>query len=294
MGDGAAEDGAVGGEAVGGEAPDARLEVADGVATITLDRPDKLNAFTGSMGRLLGKAYAECDADDAVRAVVVTGAGDRAFCAGADLSPEVFRSAGGEAQGGGERAFSSSPVRPPAWEVRKPVIAAINGHAIGIGLTLAVQCDLRVVAAEAKLAFAHVQRGVLPDAHSHWTVPRAIGFARTLDLFLTGRQFRGTEAGEWGLATEVVPDAEAVRARAQEIARGIATHTAPLSVAASKALLWRSPTPDADEADRLETELHRVLMAHPDAREGPVAWMQKRDPEWSGSVSDEWPDGLLD
>lgn len=271
-----------------------RLDVVDGVATITLDRPDALNAFTGSMGRLLGEAYAACDADDAVRAVVVTGAGDRAFCAGADLSPEVFRSAEGEAQGAADREFSSSPVRPPAWEVRKPVIAAVNGHAIGIGLTLAMQCDLRVVAAEAKLAFAHVQRGVLPDAHSHWTVPRAIGFARTLDLFLTGRQFRGTDAGAWGLATEVEPDAAAVRARAHEIAQGIATHAAPLSVAASKALLWRSPPPDADEVDRLETELHRVLMAHPDAREGPVAWMQKRDPEWTGTLSETWPEDLLD
>ncbi|OWY61426.1 crotonase, partial [cyanobacterium TDX16] len=178
---------------------DARLEIADGVAVITLDRPEKLNAFTGEMGRIWGEAYAQCDADDTVRAVVVTGAG-RAFCAGADMSPEIFAAPSESSEPSG--AFTSSPVRPPAFEVRKPVIAAINGHAIGIGLTLAMQADIRLVANEAKLSFANVRRGVMPDALSHWTVPRAIGFARTAELFLTGRQLLGTEAVEWGIASQ--------------------------------------------------------------------------------------------
>ena len=130
------------------------VETVDGVAVITLNRPDRLNAFSGAMGAGLGRAYAACDADDGVRAAVVTGAG-RAFCAGADMEP------GGDTFAAPEGVdFTASPVQPPAWDVRKPVIAAINGHAVGIGLTLAMQCDVRLVASEAKLAFAHVRRGV--------------------------------------------------------------------------------------------------------------------------------------
>jgi enoyl-CoA hydratase/carnithine racemase len=277
---------------------DARLEIADGVAVITLDRPEKLNAFTGAMGRIWGEAYAQCDADDAVRAVVVTGAG-RAFCAGADMSPEIFAAptdaepdsdaAPPSGEGGG--AFTSSPVRPPAFEVRKPVIAAINGHAIGIGLTLAMQADIRLVANEAKLSFANVRRGVMPDAHSHWTVPRAIGFARTAELFLTGRQVLGSEAVEWGLASQALP-AEEVLPTALAMAQDIVVNVAPVSAAVVKRLLWRSPTPDAEQTDRLETELHRVLMGASDAREGAVAWLERREPQWQGNVDEDLPDWL--
>jgi len=216
------------------------VETADGVAVVTLNRPDKLNAFTGRMGEQLGRAYAACDADDAVRAVIVTGAG-RAFCAGADMEPggETFAAPTGD-------EFSASPVRPPAWDVRKPVLAAVNGHAIGIGLTLTMQCDLRFVAEDAKLGFVHVRRGVLPDAHAHWTVPRAVGFARAADLFLTGRTFSGREAAELGLANRALPAADVLEA-ALDVARDIAVHTAPLSVALSKRLLWASPALDREE-----------------------------------------------
>ena len=181
-----------------------------GVAVVTLNRPEKLNTFTGRMGAGLGQAYADCDADETVRAVVVTGAG-RAFCAGADLDPA------GETFGTPGEGFTASPVRPRAWEVRKPVIAAVNGHAIGIGLTLAMQCDIRLVAEDAKLAFAHVRRGVLPDAQSHWTVPRSIGFARATDLLLTGRTFTGEEAAALGLVSRALPAADVLPA-AHEIA----------------------------------------------------------------------------
>src|SRR6266581_1876775 len=174
-------------------------DVADSVATITLNRPDRLNAVTARSIDELIAAFDAADADDGVRAVVVTGAG-RAFCAGADMEPggDTFAAPQGD-------DFTASPVQPPAWDVRKPVIAAINGHAIGIGLTLAMQCDIRLVADDAKLGFVHVRRGVLPDAHSHWTVPRAVGFARAADLFLTGRTFTGREAVELGLASRALP-----------------------------------------------------------------------------------------
>jgi enoyl-CoA hydratase/carnithine racemase len=247
------------------------VEVEDGVAVVTLNRPEKLNAFTGRMGAGLGRAYADCDADEGVRAVVVTGAG-RAFCAGADLDPS------GETFGAQGEGFTASPVRPRAWEVRKPVIAAINGHAIGIGLTLAMQCDIRLVAEDAELAFAHVRRGVLPDAQSHWTVPRAIGFARATDLLLTGRTFTGGEAAVLGLASRVLP-ADDVLPAAREIAHDIAMHTAPQSVALSKRLLWASAALDADEVEQRETEYHHLVMGAPDAREGVLAWVERRDPQ---------------
>ena len=251
------------------------VETADGVAVITLNRPDRLNAFTGAMGDELGRAYAACDEDDGVRAVVVTGAG-RAFCAGADMEPggETFAAPTSD-------EFTASPVHPAPWDVRKPVLAAINGHAIGIGLTLAMQCDLRFVAEDAKLGFVHVRRGVIPDAHSHWTVPRAVGFARAADLFLTGRTFTGREAAELGLANRALP-ADDVLPAALDVAGDIAVHTAPHSVALSKRLLWASRGLDRDEIGYLETEYHRLVMGTPDSREGVLAWLERRDPRWTG------------
>ena len=251
------------------------VETADGVAIVTLNRPEQLNTFTGGMGEGLGRAYAACDADDAVRAVVVTGAG-HAFCAGADMEPggDTFAAPTSE-------EFSASPVDPPAWDVRKPVIAAVNGHAIGIGLTLAMQCDLRFAAEDAKLGFVHVRRGVLPDAHAHWSVPRAVGFSRAADLFLTGRTFTGREAAELGIANRALA-ADDVLPAALDVARDIAVQTAPLSVALSKRLLWASPALDREEIGYLETEYHRLVMGTPDAREGVLAWLERRDPKWTG------------
>ena len=260
---------------------DLELRIEDGVAVATLNRPERRNAFTSAMGASLGRVYQRADEDDTVRVVVVTGAGD-AFCAGADLSPagETFAAPTGE--------FRSSPVSPPAFAVRKPVIAAVNGHAIGIGLSLAMQCDLRVFAQGAKYGFVHVRRGVIPDAHSHWTVPRAVGFARAADLLLTGRHVGADEAVTMGLAGHAVPPLE-VLPTALAIAGDIAVHTAPLSVAISKALLWSSPALSAEDADRLETAMHRHVMGRADAREGVVAYLERRDPQWSLSPTRDWP-----
>jgi enoyl-CoA hydratase/carnithine racemase len=260
-----------------------RFDVADGVALITLDRPERRNAFSGPMGRALGEAYRACDEDDAVRAVVLTGAGD-AFCVGADFTdgPDTFAAAHGQ-------DFSAAGVDPPAFAVRKPVIAAVNGHAVGIGLTLPMQCDVRLFAREGKYGFLHVRRGVLPDANAHWTVPRAIGFARAADLFLTGRRFGGDEAGALGLASRVLP-AAAVLPEALAIARDIAINVAPLSAALSKRLLWEGWAPAAEEIGRLETALHHVVMGRPDALEGAAAFVEKRAPRWQGRVPADWPD----
>ncbi|MFE3197352.1 enoyl-CoA hydratase/isomerase family protein [Embleya sp. NPDC059237] len=274
-----------------------KFDIRDGVAVVTLDRPDKLNVFSGGMGSALGDAYARCDADDAVRAVVLTGAG-RAFCAGADMSPEADSFAGpgpgpAPSAGGGvaarSREFSASPVRPAAWEVRKPVIAAINGHAIGIGFTLAMQCDIRLVAADAKLAIPQVRRGMVPDAQSHWTVPAATSRAVAADILLTGRTFRGAEAAVLGLVSRALP-ADEVLPAALEIARDIATNVHPMSAALTKRLLWADA--GLDEVERLETAYHRVLMGTDDAREGPRAWSERRTPRWTGTVTGAW-DGVL-
>jgi len=261
---------------------DIRFAIEDRVAVITLHRPEQMNAFSGLMGSELAHAYSACDADDEVRAVVLTGSG-RAFCAGADLGAGTETFAKQD-----ERTFSSAGIEVAAWDVRKPVIAAINGHAIGIGLTLAMQCDIRLVAREAKLAFAHVRRGVLPDAHSHWSVPRAIGFARTAELFLTGRTLRGEEAAAMGLASRALA-ADEVLPAAMEMARDIAVNCAPLSVAVSKRLLWEGRALSREEVGRKETALHHVVMGQPDALEGVMAFLERREPRWSLKVSRDWP-----
>jgi enoyl-CoA hydratase/carnithine racemase len=259
-----------------------RVEIADGVAVLTLHRPAERNAFSGPMGTSLAAAYRECDGRDDVRAVVLTGAGS-AFCVGADMAAGAETFARRD-----EPEFRADPIAFPAWEVRKPVIAAVNGHAVGIGLTIAMQCDIRLVAREAKLAFAHVRRGVLPDAHSHWTVPRTIGFARTAELFLTGRHVTGDEAAAIGLVSRALPAAEVLPA-ALAIAREVTTNCAPLSVALSKRLLWAGRSLDRDEVGRRETAYHHVVMGRPDALEGVMAFLERRPPAWSLAVPRDWP-----
>jgi len=262
---------------------DIRFDVSEGVAIIELHRPEHLNTYTGRMGAELGDAYRTCDNDDSIRAVVLTGAG-RAFCAGADMSlgEETFAKQD-------QQTFSAAGVDPPAWEVRKPVIAALNGHAIGIGLTLALQCDMRIVANESKYSIVQVRRGVMPDGYSHWTLPRLVGMERAAYLLLTGRTVSGTEAAELGIASRSLPAAEVLPA-ALEIARDIAVNTAPLSVAVTKRLLWESPTLTRAQVGHKETELHHHLMGCSDAIEGPMAWIERRTPQWKLSVKKDWPE----
>ena len=259
-----------------------RFEVTDGIALIRLHRPDKLNAFTGAMGRELGQVYRVCDEDDAIRAVVLTGSG-RAFCAGADMSAGAATFEKRDDAG-----FSAAAFDPPAFRVRKPVIAAVNGHAIGIGLTIALQCDLRFLALEGKYAVVQVRRGVMPDAYAHWTLPRIVGLERAADLLLSGRTVTGSEALDLGLASRALP-AEAVLDAALAWAREVAVAAAPLSVALTKRLLWESSLLDADEVGRRETELHHHLMAREDAIEGGRAYAERRTPHWKLGVKADWP-----
>jgi enoyl-CoA hydratase/carnithine racemase len=263
---------------------DLTVDIADGVALLTLNRPEHRNAYTARMGELLNRAYLECDNTDDVRAIVLTGAGET-FCVGADFSATTSPF---DAPPNGAD-FTASPTDPAAFELRTPVIAAVNGHAIGIGLTIALQADIRVMADGAKYAVAQVRRGVIPDCMSHWTLPHLAGTTVAADLLLTGRTFNGVEAMAMGIASSAPPSA-GVLDHAMEIARDIADNVAPMSAALSKRLLWdtilRGYT--ARQVADLETQLHHRVMGSADAREGVDAFRQRRAPRWSASVSRDW------
>ena len=256
------------------------FSVQDGVALLTLHRPEKRNAFSKEMATSLANLYARCDADDEIRAVVVTGT-PPAFCAGADMSR------GGETFDTQEEStFSAAAVAMPAWRVRKPMIAAVNGHALGVGLTLTLQCDIRIFAVDATYGVVQVRRGVMGDAYVHWTLPRIVGMSVAADLLLTGRSIDGNEAKELGLCSRALPSDEVLPV-ALELARDIALHTAPQSVALSKDLLWQTWQLAPEQVERLETEFHHRLMAGPDAREGVLAFLEKRPPQWRGHLDEQ-------
>ena len=262
---------------------DLTVDISEGVAVLTLNRPDRLNAYTSEMGRLLGQAYQDCDDDDQVRAIVVTGAG-AAFCVGADFAGGAEPFAAPD-----DDTFSASPIRPAAFELRTPVIAAVNGHAIGIGLTMALQADIRILAVDAKYGVVQARRGVIADCMSHWTLPHLAGLAVAADVLLTGRTFTGSEALALGLASRAVP-ADDVLNQALDIAHDIAANVAPMSAALCKRLLWdaasKGYTPQ--QVASMETQLHRRVMGSADAQEGTAAFMAKRAPHWTSSVSAEW------
>jgi enoyl-CoA hydratase/carnithine racemase len=254
------------------------------VAVVTLNRPSRRNAYTAEMGRLLGQAYRACDDDDAVRAIVLTGAGS-AFCVGADFD------AGQDPFGSrrDDETFSASPIDPAAFELRTPVIAAVNGHAIGIGLTMALQADIRIFAEDAKCGVVQVRRGVLGDCMSHWTLPHLAGAATAADLLLTGRTFSGSDAPAMGIATRALP-APSVLPHALDIAHDIAENVAPMSAALSKRLLWDAAINGwtAREVASVETQLHQRVMGTADSREGVEAFMARRRPRWTSSVVSDW------
>ena len=261
------------------------------VAVMTLNRPDQLNAWDWRMSREMGHAFAEMDADDDVRAIVLTGAG-RAFCAGAGLVKTGATFDGTRRRDEFDEALPG-PTKHAA-ELMTPVIAAVNGAAVGAGLTMAMGADIRIVAEDAKLGFVFNRRGVMPDADLLWSLPRTIGYARSMDLLLTGRVFRGREAAELGLAVKALP-AEQVLPAAMEMAHDIATNVAPVSAAITK-LVGRAAVNDVDRRTVLQWQ--RDLFAwtgrQPDAKEGVTAFLERRDPEWTLRTSTDMPDELLD
>ena len=252
--------------------------VRDGVATVTLNRPQQRNAVGDGMRHELADAFSRCDGDDGIRAIVLTGT-PPAFCAGADLS------AGEKTFTAPDAGFSAAGFAVPAWTLTKPVIAAVNGHAIGLGLTLALQCDIRFFAADAKYGVVQVRRGVVGDAYSHWVLPRLVGIAAAAEILLTGAMFDGHRAVALGLGSRVLP-ADEVLPAAVAVARDIAENTAPMSVAASKRLLWDSFDLTREQVGARETEIHLKLMAHDDATEGVRAQLEHRAPRWTGRPGD--------
>lgn len=253
------------------------------VAVVTLNRPEKLNAWNAVMARELSGALSQADADDSVRAVVLTGAG-RAFCAGADLER------GGDTFSNRDRRTRERAPEVYPYSIGKPVIAAINGAAVGVGMTYPMLCDQRIVAEEAKLGFVFTRRGMMPELGAHVLVQRVIGFSRAADLLMSGRIVRGTEAAALGLASEVLPR-DRLLDRAKEIAAEYRL-AAPVSVAVTKRLLWEGLHAGFADMRKRENVLFAWLGNQADAREGVTSFVEKRDPAWTMSASRDLPDLL--
>ncbi len=269
---------------------DIRYEVADQVLTITLNRPDRLNAFTATMGRELIEAFDQADAEDDVRAVIVTGEG-RGFCAGADLGSggdtfdwrslqegdDVPRDTGGQVS---LRIFAST----------KPVIAAINGPAVGVGITMTLPMDVRLAADDARMGFVFTRRGIVPEACSSWFLPRVVGISRAMEWSATGRVFPAQEALEAGLVRSLHPAGELLEA-ANALAREIADNTAPVSVAVARRLMWTMLGADHPmAAHRADSRGMFARGQSADAREGIASFLEKRAACFPDRVSEGLPD----
>lgn len=266
-------------------------EDKDGVATVTLNRPERLNAYTAQLGLELRHAIVSFDRRDDVRAIVVTGAG-RAFCAGADLSQGADTFNRGSVMGGSRSELETGD-RRPYWEMNTPIIAAMNGSAVGVGMTMPMEWDIRIAAEDAKLGFVFSRRGVIPELSSHWMVPRVVGASRGLELLLTGKIITGREAAAMGLVSSALPAPEVLPA-ALELAHDIAANVAPVSAAIVKRLTYESlHEPDRRAAQQRESRLFAWTARQDDAREGPMAFLEKRAPQWKLSKNSDFPEDLL-
>lgn len=266
------------------------------VATIMLNRPDKMNAFTNRMLKEMIAAFDRTDADDDVRAVIVTGAG-RAFCAGADLS------GGGEtfSKGGSDVAAKSGVVRDGGglvalriFESKKPVIGAINGAAVGVGVTMTLPMDIRVASEAAKFGFVFAKRGIVPEAASSWFLPRLVGISQAAEWCYTGRIIGADEALRGRLVRSVHPADELLDV-ARSIALEIADGTAPVSVALTRQMLWRMLGADHPmEAHRVDSRAINSRGASADASEGVMSFLEKRPARFPVTVSEGLPDVFPD
>jgi enoyl-CoA hydratase/carnithine racemase len=268
-----------------------RYEVADHVLTITLDRPDRLNAFTPTMARELIEAFDRSDADDDVRAVIVTGAG-RGFCAGADLGGGGGTFDWRDRDGGdaGVPRDGGGQVTLRIFDSLKPVIAAINGPAVGVGITMTLPMDVRIAASGAKIGFVFARRGIVPEACSSWFLPRLVGISQAMEWVATGRVFPAEEALAGGLVSSVHP-ADEVLAAAQELAAEIASEAAPVSVALARRLMWTMlGASHPMEAHRADSRAMFSRGRSSDAFECVTAFLEKRPAEFSDRVSDGLPE----
>lgn len=267
-------------------------EVSEQIATITLNRPEKLNAFTNTMLHEIIGAFDLCDADDDVRAVIVTGAG-RAFCAGADLSlgSETFSRGGSDVKGvGGVPRDGGGLVALRIFESKKPVIGAINGAAVGVGVTMTLPMDIRLSSVDAKFGFVFARRGIITEACSSWFLPRVVGISCASEWVFTGRMIQASEAKESGLIRSLHPASDLLIA-ARELAKEIAANTAPVSVALSRQMMWRMlGASHPMEAHRAESRGILQRGSSVDAREGVMSFLEKRPANFKMKVSEDFPD----
>ena len=268
-----------------------RYDSVDGVATVTLNRPEKLNAVTSVLLRELIAAFDDADADDTVRAVIVTGAG-RAFCAGADLSAgtQTFdRSKRQRPEEDGEHRDGGGLVALRIYDMKKPVITAINGPAVGFGVTMTLPMDIRIASSAARMGFVFARRGVVPEACSTWFLPRLVGMQRAAEWVYTGRVFGAEEAQAGGLVSRVVSP-EALLPTALTLAREIADNTSAISVALARQMMWKLLGTDHPmDGHRLDSRGMDWTGRSADAREGIASFLEKRPPRFTLKPSRDMP-----
>ncbi len=274
------------------------LDIEDGIATLTLNRPEKMNAFTGTMMLEMIEAFDITDKDDNVRVVIVTGSGDRAFCAGADLSAgaKTFDYDALAQTGQRGRTASEDIQRDGGGRVTlrifnslKPVIGAINGAAVGIGVTMQLPMDIRIAADTARFGFVFNRRGINPEAASSWFLPRLVGIQQALEWCYTGRVFPASEALAGGLVRSIHPQGE-LMAVATALAREIADNTAAVSTTLTRQMMWRMlGASHPMEAHIVDSAAIYSRGKTPDAKEGVTSFLEKRQPVYPVKVSDGMP-----
>jgi 1,4-dihydroxy-2-naphthoyl-CoA synthase len=273
-----------------------RLEVEDGIATLTLNRPEKLNAFNTLMMQEMIAAFDQTDADDSVRVVIVTGAG-RAFCAGADLSAGAatfdYSTRGGEDKEArtldGVQRDGGGLLTLRIYDSLKPVIAAVNGPAVGVGVTMQLAMDIRMASTDARYGFVFSRRGINPEACSSWFLPRLVGIQTALEWCYSGRVFPAQEALDKGLVRSLHAPEDLLPA-ARALAREIADNTAPVSIALTRQLIWRmAGASHPIEAHMADSRGIQARGAMPDAKEGVTSFLEKRLPRYPDRVSTDLP-----
>ena len=258
-------------------------EVSEHVATITFNRPEKMNTWNAQVASEISEAMLKANTDDEVRAIVLTGAG-RAFCAGADLEGGGDTFANRD-EGGGRKSDEGRNTRNVyPNEIDKPVIAAINGAAVGVGMTYPMLCDIRLASEGAKMGFVFTRRGMMPELAAHLIVQRVAGLSNAADILLSGRIFTSEEALEMGIVSKVFPKDQLLDA-AHEMAKDYA-NTAPASVAITKHLLWQGLDSSPKKMMEAEGPSFAWLGNQPDAKEGIMSFLEKRAPAWELSAQD--------